>query len=517
VEAFYVMLIAKLGAIGQGFLMIAEPANALALIIGVPLGIVIGAVPGLGPAMIIAIAVPLTYSLAPLTAMMLLLGIYVGGIYGGSITAILINTPGTPAAAATVLDGYPLAKQGKSGKALHMALKASIVGNVVSIMILTFSAFPLASLALRFGSPERFSLLLFALTIIGGVSGPSLSKGLAAASAGLLLATVGLDPISGAMRLTFDVDNLQGGIQLLPMLIGLFAVPEVITQAERALNHSVGRDKVSAVPPAQTPGDRILTWREFMPYTRSVLRSSLIGSFIGAMPGIGPAVSAFMAYGAAQRKSKERELFGKGSLEGVSAAEAGNNAVCGAALIPLLTLGIPGDPATAVLLGALMIHDLTPGPLLFQEQTVMVYAMFITLFLSCILLYFNGKAAIRFSRYLTYVPAFYLFPIVMVLCIIGAYAMQNSLFDVWLMLGSGLLGYIMRRFGFPAAPLLIAFLLGGMIENSLRQALLMSREGWMIFLTRPISAFFLGLTVVAVAAIAHRRRREHQAMKGSAA
>jgi putative tricarboxylic transport membrane protein len=291
----------------------------------------------------------------------------------------------------------------------------------------------------------------------------------------------------------------------------------VITQAEKALKRKTGQERMSAVPPAKTPEDNFLTWREFLPYSRSVLRSSLIGSFIGAMPGIGPAVAAFMAYGAAQRKSKERELFGKGSLEGVSAAEAGNNAVCGAALIPLLTLGIPGDPATAVLLGALMIHDLTPGPLLFQEQTVMVYAMFITLLLSCILLYFSGKAAIRFSRYLTYVPAFFLFPIVMVLCIIGAYAMQNSLFDVWLMLGSGVLGYIMRRFGFPAAPLLIAFLLGGMIENSMRQALLMSRDGYMIFITKPISAVFLAFTVVAVAAIACRRHREHMDKKEAVA
>lgn len=486
--------------------MLASLGNLLVLVVGVPLGIVIGAIPGLGPAMIIAIAVPLTYSLSPLTAIVLLLGIYVGGIYGGSITAILINTPGTPAAAATVLDGYPLAQQGKSGKALNMALKSSVIGNVVSILILMFSAFPLAGLALRFGAPEKFSLLLFSLTIIGGVSGPSLNKGLVAASFGLLLATIGLDPISGAMRLTFDSVNLQGGVQLLPMLIGLFAVPEIITQAERILGQK--KEVISAVPPPKIPSDAKMTWREFLPYSWSVLRSSLIGSFIGAMPGIGPAVASFMAYGAAQRKSKERKLFGKGSLEGVSAAEAGNNAVCGAALIPLLTLSIPGDPATAVLLGALMIHDLTPGPLLFQQQSATVSAIFLALLASCVLLYFFGKLVIKFSGRLTHVPSYYLFPVVSVLCVIGAYAMQNELFDVWWMLGSGVLGYIMRRFRFPAAPLLIAFLLGGMIENSLRQALLMSQEGWLIFLTRPLSVGFLALTLIAIVAIALSRRRE---------
>ena len=387
-----------------------------------------------------------------------------------------------------------------------MALKSSVIGNVVSILILMFTAFPLANLALRFGAPEKFSLLLFALSIIGGVSGKSLTRGLVAASFGLLLATIGLDPISGSTRLTFGSVNLQGGVQLLPMLIGLFAIPEIIAQAEKRLG---AKDTVvSAVPPPKTKSDTYLGWREFYPYSWSVLRSSMIGSFIGAMPGIGPAVASFMAYGAAQRKSKERDLFGKGSLEGVSAAEAGNNAVCGAALIPLLTLSIPGDPVTAVLLGALMIHDLTPGPLLFQQQTTTVYAIFIALMTSCFLLYMFAKQFIKVSAHITHVPASYLFPMITVLCVIGAYAMQNEVFDIWWMLGSGVLGYIMRRFNFPVAPLLIAFLLGGMIENSLRQALMMSEVGWLIFLTRPLSAVFLVFTLIAVVAITLKRRRE---------
>ena len=506
---FYSSFCSRLGEIQNGFFLLASIGNFLSLVIGVPLGIVIGAIPGLGPAMIIAIAVPMTYSLSPLTAIVLLLGIYVGGIYGGSISAVLINTPGTAASAATVLDGYPLAQQGKSGKALHMSLKSSTVGNFVSILILMFSAFPMAALALKFGAPENFSLILFALTIIGGVSGPSLIKGLVAASFGLLLATIGLDPISGAMRLTFDSINLQSGVQLLPMLIGLFALPEILAQAEK----KIGGKTRSALPPPKEPADAYLTWREFKPYSWSVLRSSFIGSFVGAMPGIGPAVASFMAYGAAQRKSKEREKFGKGSLEGVGAAEAANNAVCGSALIPLLNLGIPGDPVTAVLLGALMIHDLTPGPLLFKQEPVLLAAIFIALLISCVVTYQAGKLAINFSGHITRIPAAYLFPAIALLCVVGAYAMQNELFDVWWMLGSGVLGYIMRKSKFPVAPLLIAFLLGGMAENSLQQALLMSENGWFIFATRPLSSLFLFMTLIAIAGIALSRYREGKTIK----
>jgi putative tricarboxylic transport membrane protein len=283
-------------------------------------------------------------------------------------------------------------------------------------------------------------------------------------------------------------------------------VPEILVVAEKAILKT--KDAVSAIPPPTHPSDRSCTWAEFLRYWRTILRSSFIGAFIGALPGIGSAVAAFLAYGSAKRKSKEAHLFGKGAMEGVAAAESGNNAVCGAALIPLLTLGIPGDVVTAVLLGALMIHDLTPGPLLFQDKPDIVFALFVGLLIANLVLITVGSVIIQYSKFLTSVPGYLLFPVVIVFCVIGSYSIQNELFDVGIMLGFGMLGYIMRRFEFPAAPLLIAFLLGPMIENSLRQALIMSKTGWYIFLTRPISLVFLILTVISIVGIFLRRRRE---------
>lgn len=358
--------------LGMGMMHAAQPAVLLAALVGVLIGCVIGVIPGLGPAVAMSLAIPLTFTLPAHVAISLLLGIYKGGTYGGSISAILINTPGTPAAAATILDGYPLARQGKAGKALYMALFASVFGDALSIFILMAVAQPLASIALMFGPPELFALLLFALTVIGGLSGESLFKGFISACFGLMLATIGTDTITGDTRFTFSLLYFEDGLSIIPMIIGLFAISEVFQQ----MRHVGEAQAETLLPPPSCPDDNRVTRREFFASLPIFIQASLIGVSIGALPGTGSTTAAYLSYGAAKRRSKHPELFGKGSLEGVAAAEAGNNAVCGGALIPMLSLGIPGDVVTAILMGALTVHGIIVGPSIFVEHRTFIFTIF---------------------------------------------------------------------------------------------------------------------------------------------
>lgn len=470
--------------------IIFSPVNIFTMIVAVTVGITIGALPGLTATMGVALALPFTFGMNPTTALLLLAGIYCGGIYGGSVTAILIRTPGTPASAATVLDGYPLARSGRAKEALDMALYASTFGGIVSVIALLVFAPQLAKFALKFGPPENFMLAMFGLTIIISISSGAISKGLLAGCLGLLISTVGIDPMYGTARFTFGVTNLLSGFSLVPSLIGLFAVSQVFEQVEGifAIHEKVGDIK----------GGKSLSIKEFFKHTVTMLKSSIIGIIIGALPGTGGAIASFLSYNEARRTSKDPDSFGKGNLDGIAASEAGNNGVTGATLIPLLTLGIPGDVTTAVMLGALLIQGLIPGPRLFQEHANIAYSLIFGMFAVNIIMLLVGIILAKPYSKVVEIPANLLVPIVAVLCIVGAFSINNSIFDVATILVLGIVGYILPKFEFPLTPMLLGIILGPMAETGLRQGLIMSNGSWMIFLTRPISLFFFLLSILFV-------------------
>lgn len=484
--------------------VIAQVENIAALGIGVVVGMFVGAIPGMSATLAVALALPFTFALDPVLGILLLLGVYKGGIFGGSIPAILIKTPGTPASSCTILDGHPLAEKGQAGKALTMALYASCVADLISNLALILFAGWLAAFALRFGPPEFFTLILFSLTIIAGVSGDTLIKGLISACLGLLAATVGLDLVYGTNRFIFGETQLMGGLSFIPVLIGLFALPEVVRFARRP---SDVHDPVTDL------GQAHLKWAEFRRSLKSILRGSGLGVVMGSIPGIGGAPAAFLSYSEARRTSPNQDNFGKGELEGVAASEAGNNGVAGATLIPLLALGVPGDVITAVILGAFMIHGLQPGPILFQQNIVLIYSLFIGIMLSSVFLFIAGHIAIHAFRRIADVPKSVLLPSVLVLCVFGSYAVNNTMFDVLVMIVTGALGYFMLRVNMPPAPFLIGFILGPMLEDNFRQAMLMSQGEFSIFFRSIITWFFWGLTALSIGFMVWRNLRDSGAAR----
>ena len=472
--------------------------NMLAIFAGVAFGVFMGAVPGLTGTMGIALVIPLTYAFEPITAFALLLGAYKGALFSGCIPAILMNTPGTPAAAATVLDGYPLSQKGQGGEAMGLALWSSVIGDLVSTVALIFGAILLAQFATKFGPPEFATLVLFSLTIIAGVSGGSLIKGLIAAAVGFIFGTVGLDPMTATPRFTFGELTMLNGISLLAMLIGLFAVSELFIQAE-TLRHAQAK---IAVPRAK------ISWGDIRAKLPTILRGSAIGIVLGSIPGLGATPAAFLSYSEAKRASKKPEEFGQGSLEGVAAAESANNATAGGALIPLMALGVPGDVITAVLLGAFLIHGLAPGPQLFTENLDLVYAIFIALMMATLMLPLVGLVAIRLFSRIVLIPRHVLYPIIAILCLLGVFGFNSSPTDLWIMLGFGGLGYVMRKLAFPLAPMMIGFILEPLGEQSMRQALTISSGDWAVFVSTPISILFLVLTVLSIGLITRRTLKE---------
>jgi len=473
--------------------------NIIIIFLGVLIGTVVGAIPGMTTVMGVALALPFTFSMPPVTGILLLLGIYKGGLYGGSITAILIKAPGTPAASCTVLDGYPLTQKGEARKALDIALYASCFADFVSNISLILFAGMLASLALKFGPPEFFTLIVFSLTIIAGVSGDDLPRGIISAALGLMFAVIGLDIVYGTNRFIFDNWNLMGGLSFIPVLIGLFALPEII----HFFTHKVSEQLKSAKMSGAGAG-----LKEFRQCFKSILRGSLIGVGLGAIPGIGGAPSAFLSYSEARRNSPNRDNFGKGELEGVAAAEAGNNGVAGATMIPLLALGVPGDVITAVILGAFMIHGLRPGPLMFVENLPLIYALFIGIMLSSVYLFVIGKVSIRAISRISEIPNRVLYPVVLVFCLFGSFAINNSIFDVIVMLLMGCVGYIMMVFRFPAPPFLIAFILGPLLEDNFRQAMILSDGGLGILFRSPICWVFWTLTLLSFYLLVKSRQKQ---------
>jgi putative tricarboxylic transport membrane protein len=420
--------------------------------------------------------------------MMLLLGVYISSIYGGSISAILINTPGTASSAATGLDGYPMALQGKGYAALDVALRASFVGGIVGALFLLFLAPQIAKFALRFGPPEYFMLCLMGLTAIAYISGKDIFKGVAMGAAGLLLSTVGMDPMTGVPRFNFGVSELAAGIDVVGVLIGLFAISEVfrqlIVKKESIEKIDISKEKYRG------------SWRDLIPLRMTLLKSSLIGAFVGAIPAIGGPVACFVAYGEVRRSAKDPDSFGKGNVHGVAAAESANNATTGTALIPMMTLGIPGDTPTAIMLGALIVHGFTPGPSLFIEHAVFAYTIIFAFFILNVLMLLEGRFAIKAFSRLGDVNLGMLFPVVMSVCLIGSFSLTNSVYPVILSLIFGIFGFLVQKHGYAPAPLIIGLILGRLAENSLRQSLIMSHGSWLVFLERPIPVVVLILILL---------------------
>jgi putative tricarboxylic transport membrane protein len=424
-----------------------------------------------------------------IAGMYLLLGAYCGGTYGGSITAILINTPGTPAAGATIFDGYKLAQKGRAGDALKAALIASTIGGILSCFSLMFVAPPLAKMALKFGPPEYFALCMFGLSIVAGISGGNVFKGLLMATIGLFISTVGVDATEGIARFTFGTTQLLGGLSPAVVMLGVFALSEMLTKSSEIQRPSANATKFSKAS---------IKLKDVLVYWRTILRSSVFGIIIGAIPGTGGAIAAFMGYNEARRASKHPEEFGTGILEGVIAPEAGNNAVTGATLIPLLTLGIPGDTGVAVMLGALTMQGIVPGPNLFSAGEFWVYAIMGGLLIVNVFMLLQGSAFIHAFANVTRVPFAVLVPSVMILCTLGAFAVSNSILDVFIMLLFGFLGYILKKFRFPFPPLTIALVLGSLTENNLRRSMIMSDGDISIFFTRPLSLIFIIISILSV-------------------
>src|SRR5690625_2631468 len=465
----------------------------IALIIGVVGGIAIGALPGLSTTMAIALLVPITFSMEPVAGLVMLTAIYTSATYGGSIASILLHTPGTPAAAATALDGYQLTLKGKASTAIGVATFSSMVGGFISGIALLFLAPPLAQLSLMFSAPEYLLLAIFGLTIIGSLSSGSMLKGLASGAIGLLIGTIGIDIITGFPRFTFGSMSLESGIALIPALIGLFSLSQVFILIE---NQVKSGKKVKA---KQATGKFFPSKSIIKRITPTVLRSSGLVVIVGIMPGAGGDVGSWVGYNEAKRFSKRKEEFGKGSVEGVAGSESANNAVTGGAIIPMMTLGIPGSSATAVLLGGLMIQGLVPGSELFTTNGHLSYAIIIGFIIANILMGIVGFIGAKYFIKVLDVPQNLIIAIIITFCMVGSYAINNSIFDIWVMVFFGIFGYFLRKAGFSTAPIILGMILGPIAERSLGQALVMSQDNFFVYLlSRPISVIFIVLILLTI-------------------
>ena len=496
----------------QGLAQASLPSSLLANAIGALMGLVVGMIPGMTISSGIIIVLPLTFVLDPTISIALLLGLYVGGMMGGSFSAILLNIPGTPSASATAIDGYPMTERGEAGRALGVSILAGFAGGMFSFLCLFLIAPSLAELALQFHAADLFSLVFFGLTIICSFAARSLVKGLLSAMIGLLIVSVGLDPVMGTARFTFGDADMLAGVHFLSALIGLFAIPQLIENLRGPAVAGAGR-MVSA---ARQFGSILPKLADLKAMRLPVAIGSATGAFLGILPGVGGPIAAFISYDYAKKASRAPERFGKGALEGVAAPESANNAVTGGALIPMMTLGIPGDPVTAILIGALLVHGLAPGPLLFLERGDFAYTVIFSLFWANI---FNLIIALLGLRLLVKVlatPKALLMPMIAVLCVIGAYALRNSFFDVYVMFAFGLLALFMRWLEMPVVPLLLALVLGGQLEEHLRVALTASKGDVSVFFTQPFSLLFLCLSALSVGwslRTARKHRREEAAGK----
>lgn len=480
--------------------------NILWINLGVFIGSVFAAIPGLSVILCVILFLPVTYSMTAIPGMMFLLGIYCAGGYGGSVSAILINTPGTPHAAATMLDGHPLSEKGRTKAALKIALYASTFGGVFSALMLLFLGPQVARVAAQLGTAEYFMVCVFGLTIIAGVSGKSMIKGLISACLGLLISCVGSDPMTSYDRFTFGISRLYLGLDLAVCLIGLFALVEIMAKAEKRL------DRLN-LDTTQIKDDGVITKAEYKRMARPVLLSSIIGVMVGIIPGTGASEASWFSYNTAKNMSKHPEEFGHGSVEGIAAAESANNAVTGATLIPLLTLGIPGDGTVAIMLSALMINGLNPGLSLFTTQGDIMYAIMLGLILVNIFMFLQGKFLTSLFAKVVSIPQEILTPIIVIFCFAGAYSVNENYFDVGVALIFGMLAWILRKLELPPVPILLGLVLGGMTETNFRRALLISNGSPKIFFSSVYCIIFLVLILLAVGAIVRGKMKERNAQK----
>jgi len=478
----------------QGFSVALQPTNLLYAFIGCVLGTLIGVLPGLGPAAGTAILIPVTFSLDPIGALIMLAAIYYGAMYGGTITSVLVNVPGEAASVITCLDGYQMAKQGRAGPALGIAAIGSFIGGTFATLALMVVSLPLANFALRFGPPEVFALLVVGLSLVTGLSGRSLLAALIMTAFGLILAMIGMDPVRGAPRFTFGIPPLYDGIGFIPVVMGLFGVGEIFLSMEAPVLEII-KTKLNDLWPKR---------EELGISAKAIGRGTVIGFFLGLIPGIGAIIPTFLAYVVEKKVSKHPEKFGTGVIEGVASPETANNSYANGAMVPLLTLGIPGSPTLAVIMGAFIIHGLTPGPFLFKERPDVVWGLIASLYLGNVILLILNLPLVGLWAKLLEIKYQYLYPGILLFCILGAYSLNQSVFDVGVMVGFGVLGYIFRKLDWPLAPTVLALILGPMMERALRTSLEMSGGDLSILVTRPIPAVLLIIAVIVLASPAVR-------------
>jgi putative tricarboxylic transport membrane protein len=485
--------------IAGGFGTILTPTGIFLMFIGVAVGIVFGALPGLSATMAIALFLPVTYAMVSSDAMTLLMALFIGAISGGLISAILLHIPGTPSSVATCFDGHPMCQKGQAAKALGLGVVFSFLGTVFSTILLMTIAPQIARVAINFGPYEFFSIAIFSLTMIATLSSGNMVKGIMAGVIGFMFSTVGTDTIGSCARFTFDNANLKGGFDMLAVMVGLFAVGEIIAAAETSRHTN---EELCTQPSMRGIKGFGFTMKEFLSQGWNALRSALIGMGIGILPGIGGGTSNVLAYTVAKNNDKHPEEFGTGRIDGVVASETANNATIGGAMVPLLTLGIPGDTTTAMLLGALTLHGLTPGPLLFQNQANIVYGIFAAMLVCSVIMLFMEFFGLRVFVKLLSIPKYILLPCVFVLCVIGAYALKNNMSQVVACLIFGAIGFTFKKFDIPTTPFILGFILGPLAEVNYRRGMIRTGGNFGAFLASPISAVFLGIAVLVLVAYA---------------
>ncbi|MEW6265427.1 MAG: tripartite tricarboxylate transporter permease [Thermodesulfobacteriota bacterium] len=469
----------------MGFLVALEPVNILSCFAGCFIGTLIGVLPGLGPVATMSFLLPLTYHSSPVTSIIMLAGIYYGAMYGGSITSILVKIPGESASVVTCLDGHQMALQGRAGPALGISAFGSFIGGTIATMGLVLFSLPLVEFAIKFGPPEYFSLMVLGMMVLTFLSSTSIVRGLMMAAFGLVLATFGLDSISGVERFTFGIKEMTDGFGAVPVSMGLYGISDVLENIETQMRKEMVASKVKDIFPNRKDWARSIG---------SIFRGTVLGFFLGLLPGGGATVASFATYAIEKKVSKHPERFGKGAIEGVAAPETANNTASQASFIPLLTLGIPSNVVTAVLLGALIIHGITPGPLLLAQHPDLFWGVIASMYVGNGMLLALNLPLIGIWIQVLKIPAKYLMPMITLFCIVGAYSLNNNPVDVAIMLIFGVIGYVMNKLSLEGAPLILAFILGPMLETALRQSLLKSNGDFSIFITRPISATFLAIS-----------------------
>jgi putative tricarboxylic transport membrane protein len=487
-----------LGGLLTGFAVILTPENLYLCFLGSLIGTLVGVLPGVGPLAALALLLPVTFTLSPVGGMVMLASIFYGAMYGGSTTSILLNIPGEAASVVTCIDGHQMARQGRAGAALGIAALGSFIAGTLGVLAMTFFAPVIAAIAIRFGPPENFALMVLGLVCTLFMISGSTVKGVLMVALGFLTAAVGIDVVNGQERFTFGSINLSGGIELLAVVIGLFGVTEVLGNVETLSKSTLLAERIRGLWP--TLADWRASWRP-------MLRGSGLGFILGLVPGGGPVTASFMSYALEKRIAAQPQRFGKGAIEGVAGPESANNAAVAGSIIPVLSLGIPGNPVTALLLGALIIHGVQPGPLFMTQRPDLFWGIVASMYIGNVFLLLLNLPLVGLWAQLLRIPYRVLFPIVLLLCVVGTYSANKNVFDLWVMLGFGVAGYVLRKLDYDLAPFVIAFVLAPLMEQSLRQSLVMSPDGAMILLQRPVTALLLGAGAVLVALMFTRKTK----------